>query len=83
MLLIGIAMERGLVRFFYKRPHAEQILVTFGLAIVLGEIIKKFYGANPIPQAAPEMFRGMVDFGNHVRCGNACQPEPVVPGPQR
>ena len=35
MLLIGIAMERGLIRFFYKRPHAEQILVTFGLAIVL------------------------------------------------
>lgn len=63
MLLVGIAMERGLIRYFYKRPHAEQILVTFGLAIVLGEIIKKFYGANPIPQAAPEMFKGMVDFG--------------------
>ncbi|MEM7168562.1 MAG: branched-chain amino acid ABC transporter permease [Pseudomonadota bacterium] len=63
MLVIGIAMERGLIRFFYKRPHAEQILVTFGLAIVLGEIVKKFYGANPIPQSAPEMFSGMVDFG--------------------
>ena len=63
MLLVGIAMERGLIRFFYKRPHAEQILVTFGLAIVLGEIIKKFYGANPIPQAAPDMFKGMTDFG--------------------
>ena len=24
MLLIGLAMERGLVQFFYKRPHAEQ-----------------------------------------------------------
>jgi branched-chain amino acid transport system permease protein len=63
MVLIGVIMERGLVRFFYKRPHAEQILVTFGLAIVLGEIIKKFYGANPIPQSAPEIAKGMVDFG--------------------
>ena len=63
MLLIGVTMERGLIRFFYKRPHAEQILVTFGLAIVLGEIIKKFFGANPIPQSAPELARGMVDFG--------------------
>src|SRR3546814_17256101 len=35
MLLIGLAMERGLIRHFYKRSHAEQILVTFGLAIVL------------------------------------------------
>ncbi len=63
MLLIGIAMERGLIRFFYKRPHAEQILVTFGLAIVLQEIVKSQFGANPIPQPAPEIARGMVDFG--------------------
>lgn len=63
MLLIGIAMERGLIRFFYKRPHAEQILVTFGLAIVLQEIVKSYFGANPIPQPAPDMARGMVDFG--------------------
>src|SRR3546814_111416 len=48
MLLLGLAMERGLIRYFYKRPHAEQILVTFGLAIVLQEIIKSFFGANPI-----------------------------------
>ena len=34
MLTIGIVMERGLIRHFYKRPHADQILVTFGLAIV-------------------------------------------------
>src|SRR3546814_15109280 len=40
MLLIGLAMERGLIRHFYKRSHAEQILVTFGLAIVLQEIVR-------------------------------------------
>lgn len=63
MLIIGIVMERGLIRHFYKRPHAEQILVTFGLAIVLQEIIKSFFGANPIPQPAPDAARGMIDFG--------------------
>ena len=63
MLLIGVAMERGLIRFFYKRPHAEQILVTFGLAIVLQELVKAVFGANPIPQPAPGSFQGMVDFG--------------------
>ena len=63
MLLIGVAMERGLIRFFYKRPHAEQILVTFGLAIVLQEIVKSQFGANPIPQPAPDTARGMIDFG--------------------
>ena len=55
-------MERGLIKHFYKRPHADQILVTFGLAIVMQEIVKYFYGANPIPTPAPERF-GLVDFG--------------------
>jgi len=63
MLLVGVAMERGLIKYFYKRPHADQILVTFGLAIVLQEIIKYFYGANPIPTPAPEAFTGSFDFG--------------------
>ena len=63
MLLVGYVMERGLIKHFYKRPHADQILVTFGLAIVLQEIIKAFYGANPIPTPAPDTFRGSFDFG--------------------
>ena len=49
MILIGVIMERGLIKHFYKRPHADQILVTFGLAIVLQEIIKYYFGANQIP----------------------------------
>jgi branched-subunit amino acid ABC-type transport system permease component len=63
MVIIGFIMERGLIKHFYARPHADQILVTFGLAIVLQEIIKYFYGANPIPTPAPGMFRGSFDFG--------------------
>jgi branched-subunit amino acid ABC-type transport system permease component len=63
MLLIGLAMERGLVRHFYKRDHADQILVTFGLAIVLQEIVKANFGANPIPVNAPEVVATSVDIG--------------------
>ncbi|ABD87502.1 branched-chain amino acid ABC transporter permease [Rhodopseudomonas palustris] len=62
MLLIGIIIERGLIRFFYKRPHADQILVTFGLAIVLQEIVKHFFGANPIAQSAPQIFSGSLQL---------------------
>jgi branched-chain amino acid transport system permease protein len=58
-----VVMERGLIKHFYKRPHADQILVTFGLAIVLQEIVKYFYGANPIPTPAPDAFTGSFDFG--------------------
>ena len=63
MVALGFAMERGLIKHFYKRPHADQILVTFGLAIVLQEVIKQFFGANPIPTPAPSQFAGAMDFG--------------------
>ena len=66
MVGVGFAMERGLIKHFYKRPHADQILVTFGLAIVLQEIIKYFYGANPIQTPAPDAFRGSFDFGTLI-----------------
>ncbi|MDE0209286.1 MAG: branched-chain amino acid ABC transporter permease, partial [Boseongicola sp.] len=63
MIAVGVIMERGLIKHFYKRPHADQILVTFGLAIVLQEVIKYFYGANPIPTPAPSSLTGAFDFG--------------------
>jgi len=66
MAAAGYIMERGLIKHFYKRPHADQILVTFGLAIVLQEIIKAMYGANPIPTPAPDVFRGSFDFGTYL-----------------
>ncbi len=64
MLLIGLLMERGLIQYFYKRTHAEQILVTFGLAIVLQEIVKSFFGANPIPTPAPDIVAGSAAVGS-------------------
>jgi branched-subunit amino acid ABC-type transport system permease component len=71
MLLIGLAMERGLIRHFYKRTHAEQILVTFGLAIVVQEIIKANFGANPIPTAAPDIVAGSANIGTFLGLGDA------------
>jgi branched-subunit amino acid ABC-type transport system permease component len=69
MLLVGYVMERGLIRYFYKRSHAEQILVTFGLAIVLQEIIRIWFGANPIPVTAPPPVAGSADIGSWLGLG--------------
>ncbi|MDZ7662729.1 branched-chain amino acid ABC transporter permease [Thiohalophilus sp.] len=71
MLLIGLVLERGLYQFFYKRTHAEQILVTFGLAIVIQEVIKTFYGANPIPTPAPAMLSGTAPIGVWLGLGES------------
>lgn len=63
MLLLGVAIERGLIRHFYRRTHADQILVTFGLAIVLQELVKAYFGANPIPTPAPAIVSGSANVG--------------------
>ncbi|CDP54125.1 branched-chain amino acid ABC transporter permease [Paradevosia shaoguanensis] len=77
MLVIGIAMERGIIKHFYKRPHAEQILVTFGLAIVLQEIIKAMFGPNPISQPMPQALRGAVDIGSWLGMAQGAVTYPV------
>ena len=69
MAIFGIVMERGLIKHFYKRPHADQILVTFGLAIVIQELVRHYFGANPIPQAAPDIVSGAADVGSWVGLG--------------
>src|SRR3954447_23473278 len=37
VMICGIVMERVIIRFFYGRPHEDQILVTFGVSIVFVE----------------------------------------------
>jgi len=71
MMLVGIAVARGLILHFYRRSHADQILVPFGLAIVLQEIVKAFFGANPIPQSAPDIVSGSAPIGALLGLGDA------------
>ena len=66
MFAVGISLERGLVRHLYHRPHTEQIMVTFGLAVILEELIRWIFGANPIPISLPSWLEGsyllFIDF---------------------
>ena len=71
MLLLGAVIERGLIRHFYRRSHADQILVTFGLAIVLQEIVKAFFGANAIPTPAPDIVSGSANIGAWLGLGDS------------
>jgi len=70
MLLLGLLLERGLIRHFYKRPHADQILVTFGLAIICQEVVRHYFGANPIPQSAPDVVSGSANLSAILGIGS-------------
>ena len=45
VMLVGVVMERVIIRHFYGRPHEDQLLVTFGLGIVFVEAVRFFFGS--------------------------------------
>jgi branched-chain amino acid transport system permease protein len=63
LLLVGVALERVLVRHFYSRPHEDQLLVTFGLAIVIVEAVRFFFGSESRSVPAPASLSGITSLG--------------------
>jgi branched-chain amino acid transport system permease protein len=57
---IGLLMERFLARPFYDRPDTDQILVTFGLAIVVQELFRILFGSNSLPFNQPEYILSVI-----------------------
>jgi branched-chain amino acid transport system permease protein len=55
MMIVGVLVERVIIRHFYKRPHEDQLLVTFGLGICLVELVRFFFGSlsKSVPPPAP------------------------------
>jgi branched-chain amino acid transport system permease protein len=66
LLLVGFALERGLIRFYYNRPKEDQILVTFGLGIMMIEAVRYVFGPLSQPVPLPSWGRGIVNFGFFV-----------------
>src|SRR5690625_909870 len=62
-LIVGLLMERTLIKRFYERPHEDQILVTFGVSIILVEIIRGIYGGVGQRVPIPGWGAGVVDLG--------------------
>jgi branched-chain amino acid transport system permease protein len=63
LLVVGIVMERAVIRFFYGRPHEDQLLVTFGLAIVFVEAVRYFFSSQSQTVPPPSLFSGITNLG--------------------
>jgi branched-chain amino acid transport system permease protein len=63
MLIVGVIMERVIIRHFYSRPHEDQLLVTFGLSIVFVEMIRLFFSSQSKTVAAPAALSGITNLG--------------------
>ncbi len=62
LLIVGIIIERGLIRLYYQRPKEDQILVTFGIGIVLVEGLRAIFGGLNRNLPAPSWASGIVNL---------------------
>ena len=53
-LLIGLAVERLLIRRMYGRDPLYSLLLTFGLAFIIEDATRQIWGANGLPFSVPE-----------------------------
>lgn len=60
---IGMAVERFLVRPLYGRGIDYPLLLTFGLGLVMVELVRIVFGLEGVPFDTPKALRGAVDIG--------------------
>jgi len=63
MLVVGVLMERLIIRHFYGRPHEDQLLLTFGLSICIMELVRYFFTSMSKSVPPPQLFSGITSLG--------------------
>ena len=53
MFLFGLGLDALVFRHFYDRDHLDQVLVTFGLIVILDECVKMIWGRAPLGVPIP------------------------------
>jgi len=61
--VVGVAMERWVAEPFYDRPETDQLLVTFGLALIVQELVKGTFGGNTFQPVPPQEILGITVTG--------------------
>jgi urea transport system permease protein len=60
--LIGIAIERGVIRFLYGRP-LETLLATWGLSLIIQQAVQRIFTANIREVGNPTWMSGSFELG--------------------
>jgi branched-chain amino acid transport system permease protein len=61
--LIGVVIEKTMLRWLHQLDHLYGLLLTFGLALLLEGLFREFYGSSGMPYELPAVFRGAYDLG--------------------
>jgi branched-chain amino acid transport system permease protein len=61
---VGALIERTLLRPFYKRPEEYQLLMTFGLLMILEDLIRFIWGPSPLTVTDVYASLGSISIGD-------------------
>jgi branched-chain amino acid transport system permease protein len=62
-VIVGVAVERTLMRPLYRRDPVYSLLLTFGLSLIAEEVYRLIWGGNSVPFSPPSMLRGTISLG--------------------
>jgi urea transport system permease protein len=61
--LVGVVIERGAIRFLYGRP-LETLLATFGISLVLQQLVRTLISPQNVPVANPDWMSGAIEVNS-------------------
>ncbi len=68
-VLVAPLTERGLLRFFYGRDEVLLVLVTYAMFLMMEDLTKLVWGANPYYVSEPYGLFGQIDIGSQTYVG--------------
>jgi branched-chain amino acid transport system permease protein len=61
--ILGVVIERLMLRHLYKLDHLYGLLLTFGLALIAEGVFRYYFGISGESYSAPEALQGGVNLG--------------------
>jgi len=63
VMVVGLVVELVIIRHFYGRPDEDQLLVTFGIGMVMVELVRLAFGSLSLTVPAPKALAGITSLG--------------------
>jgi len=64
MAVLGLVIERLIIKHLYERELGEQLLITFAMVYILDDLTKLIWGSSPLFVSRPEILTRIISFGN-------------------
>src|SRR5512132_1655971 len=59
----GVVIERAFLQWLYRLDHLYGLLLTFGLALIIEGVFRKYFGSSGLPYQMPEALTGGQNLG--------------------